>query len=469
MPGTPVGMLGPHEGMMFYHIAKSAFAGVGCIVDAGSFLGRSAFFLAKGLLGNPVFDAARDRIQCFDMFRVFDEISADFIRSRLGESLAVGKSTRAIFDRQVAEVRDVLEVYEGDFHVVHWEPRPIEILMVDIAKSESLGRRVVEVFFPCLIPGRSIVIQQDYHHPWHPHIHVVMEYFADFFQIVAPRVDDSATFVLEKPIPKEMVQRAAAYEFTIDEQLDLMNRAVERLPVGDRHVVELARLRLRSKRDDPSSLLEEFETIVARNADKRDILSWQRYVEQMRGYIGRMRNEAELALGFKLRDKKDLAGALKVVDRLLEQGAAGSSTLLLHGTTLAGLGRYSEAEQCLRAALKFDSRSGWAHIALSGVLLRLDRADEAQQVVVDGLMDRTATGAKPMHFADHLVHLWQQRPLPGVAANVIATLLRELPREPEVWRLDALLKQFSGDAAGAAAANGHAVKLGLPAERQLRL
>ena len=261
LPDDPAGMLGRREAWFFYHLAKAAFTGKGTIVDAGSYLGKSAYYFAQGLRVNPNFDSTRDRIHCFDNFLVNEEGTVGHIREALGQTLEVGDSTRSIFERQVASVRGVLEVHDGDFHTVAWHHTPIEILMIDIAKSESLGKRVVEVFFPDLVPGLSIVVHQDYHHPWLPHIHVVMEYLADYFQMVVPRVDDSAAFVLTKAIPAGVLQRAITYDFTLEEKVELMDRALARLPAHDRHFVELARLRLHGLRNDSRALRSEFEGI----------------------------------------------------------------------------------------------------------------------------------------------------------------------------------------------------------------
>jgi hypothetical protein len=223
------GMLGDEEMQLFYYLARDAFVGEGTIVDAGSFLGKSACCFAAGLRANPKFRPHRDRIHCFDDFRVHESNAVQFLRDRFGIRAEVGDSTRALFDRQIADVRELLEVHEGDFHTVAWQHQPIEILMVDIAKSESLGRRVIEAFFPDLIAGRSIVIQQDYHHAWLPHLHVAMEYLAPYFELVAPIVDFSAVFRLKRPIPADELARAAALDFSPAEQIALME-AGKRVP-----------------------------------------------------------------------------------------------------------------------------------------------------------------------------------------------------------------------------------------------
>jgi len=458
LPDEPVGMLRRHEARLFHDLAKDVYTGRGTIVDAGSFLGKSAYYFANGLRANPAFDRTRDRVHCFDNFVVNEEGTTEFIRKALGQTLGIGESTREIFERQVAPVRDLLQVHAGDFHVVPWPSQPIEILMVDIAKSESLGKRVVEVFFPDLVPGLSIVVHQDYHHPWLPHIHVVMEYLADYFQIVAPRVDSSAGFLLTKAIPTQVLRRAIAHDFSLAEQLALMDRALERLPADDRHFVELARLKLQGKRNDSRALRDELDRIESRHAEAKEDHSWRSGLEEMRIFV----DEAE---GWQQKELGNFARALELADSLIARRGKNSQLLVLRATALNGLARHAEAESILREALQFSHRNGYAYVVLAGLLVHLGRIDEAEGELVRGALDRSAFGTRPVNFLEMLANVWEKRPRAEQVAAVMDRLFREIPAEPEVWVLDAKVKRFVGMRREAALSLRKARDLGLPAER----
>ena len=58
------------------------------------------------------------------------------------------------------------------------------VVRVDIVKSHQINDMVLAQFFPCLIPGWSVVIQQDNHWGYAPWIHITMELFADYFEIL---------------------------------------------------------------------------------------------------------------------------------------------------------------------------------------------------------------------------------------------------------------------------------------------
>jgi hypothetical protein len=264
LPHSPAGMLGRAESLLYYYLAKEVFKGSGTIVDAGSFLGRSAYHFAEGLRANPAYIPRRDYIHCFDLFQVTESGTVRFIREELNRTVRIGDSVRDLFDSQVASVAEMLRVHAGDFTTMVWQPQSVEILLVDIAKNAPLCRRVVEVFFPNLTPGESLVIHQDYHHPWLPHIHVTMEYLADYFELVIPRVDDSAVFRYRALIPQDVLRRVVDYGFAPEEQFALMDRAVSRLAERDRFYVQLASVILRREAVDPTILLREVDEIQHR-------------------------------------------------------------------------------------------------------------------------------------------------------------------------------------------------------------
>jgi hypothetical protein len=91
------------------------------------------------------------------------------------------------------EVGDILEKrYKGT----------IEILFLDILKTRRIFEHCNELFMGSLIPGHSLVIQQDYY--WHLDwfINAYMELLADYFVIVDSAVT-SCVFLNTKAIPEK--------------------------------------------------------------------------------------------------------------------------------------------------------------------------------------------------------------------------------------------------------------------------
>ena len=103
-----------------------------------------------------------------------------------------------------AAVADLLEVHEGDLAASGWDGRPIELLFVDIAKTWSLNDVVVSEFFPCLIPDRSVIVQQDYAFAFQPWMAITMEYLSEYFEPVAFAEYNSVVFLCRRQVPREL-------------------------------------------------------------------------------------------------------------------------------------------------------------------------------------------------------------------------------------------------------------------------
>ena len=239
----PKGMVGPEERRCYYWLAKNWLSDRGHIVDAGAFLGSSTYCFANGAaaggrreyMGEPL-------IHAFDYFKVVDKYVGESI-SRDFRPIADGESYLDIFESQTADYRDMIQTYAGNFLDQRWNGRPIEILFIDIAKTSELNAYAIGEFFGSLIPGHSVLIQQDYYHCWHPYIHVSMEYFDDEFELVDEHVPhQSRVWRLKKAIPKEKIARMAQYDLTSAERLVLLDRLIEKSSEFSRPMMELTRI-----------------------------------------------------------------------------------------------------------------------------------------------------------------------------------------------------------------------------------
>ena len=461
LPNEPVGMLDIHEASLFYELAKQAFSGRGTIVDAGSFLGRSAFYFAHGLKANPHFSAARDRIHCFDNFVVNEENTVYFFRTQLGLDLKVGDSTRSVFDQQVASVRDTLTIHAGDFHAEKWNGGPIEILMVDVAKSESLWCHLVEQMFPHLIPGVSLVIHQDYHHPWLPHIHVVMEYLAEYFEVLVPRVDCSIVFRCRKAVPESMLRRVVAYEFTHQEQLALIDGALQRLSEVDRHYVEQTRAVLLCRMKDWVAARRQLDDLDRRAPQYAGDRGWAD------GQAG-VRSTLDEHEGWWHHSMQNWRRSLELADRLLAQRGLTAPLTVMKGAALLGLQKLTDAESVLRAGMTAPRIPGYSYvyIVLAQCLKAQGRHAEATEMLLEGLTTRQKTGGPTVRdFADNLLEVWASKPDAPAVKKTLAGLRPSLANEPEFLVMEARCHAYLGDQRAAEQSLATAVQLGLSQQR----
>jgi tetratricopeptide (TPR) repeat protein len=464
---APWGFLGKREGHLLYHLARDYCTGAGVLVDAGAFLGCSAWYFAQGLAGNPAFGEPRPWVHCFDNFIVNEPVTTDAIERQFGEHLGAGASTRHLFDAQTRGIRAWLEVHHGDFHTCEWPARPIEVLLVDIAKAPSLNRRVFELFFPCLIPGRSVVVHQDYHHPWLPHIHVAMECVHDYFELVEPKVDDSAAFLLTRAIPAEVLARAArSHELPFDEQLALMDRALTRLPVDARRHVELARAHLLGQGRGYAAMREAMDALDARYpAVDPDDFMWARNRGEMLGLLAEVRSD--LVRGWHLVQAGDAAGGLAVGEAVAPGDKRYVDALVLRGHCLRRLGRKDEALPLIDEAVarRPDSAPSWIERAWLGLEFRrhAQAVDDARRAIACATdSSQVAFGHNVLALALSLLGRHEEAIVAGQAAVAAAPnapwllvhqaqCLQRAGRAPEAVRLATrALELQPGDAAAQA-------------------
>lgn len=216
---TVKGMIGKSERRMLYAFARFGFEGLGEIIDAGAFIGSSAHCMAAGLIANPV--RRRFRIQSYDLFVAkFPDVIESI--SELVRPIKQDESYLDIYRSQNSRF-NLCDPHPGDFCNVNWDrARRIELLFVDVCKSQELNNHVIRRFLPSLIPERSLYIQQDYFHVWHPYVHWSMEILSPYFDIEHSLVDASRVYRLKAPIPEPAIERACGVGVTPDEKLDLL-------------------------------------------------------------------------------------------------------------------------------------------------------------------------------------------------------------------------------------------------------
>ena len=187
-------------------LARDVYRGHGAIIDAGAFFGGSALSLCTGLAQNdavPV-HAKVAAVHVFDVFRWAPWIHKDCIPP----GTVMGTSFLNVFHDGLREYSEFTLIHPGDISKRVWRLGPIEILFIDCAKDFGANASIMRMFFPSLIPGVSIVNQQDYaimsRLIW---IHAAMEFFWDRFELLASTVSGGTTlFRLIAPITAEDVE-----------------------------------------------------------------------------------------------------------------------------------------------------------------------------------------------------------------------------------------------------------------------
>ena len=255
-------MLWYRELQLLHWLARDYFTGAGRIVDGGSFLGGSTAALASGLAARAdgPWEAA---IASYDVFRVEGYTLAEY--AAFLPDPTVGASFRSAFDANIVPWSRHVEVHEGDACAIGWNGEPIEVLFLDMVKTWQVNDLVLAQFLPCLMPGRSVIVQQDYLWGSCHWIHLTMELLDGSVERLDAMAKGSVAYLLTAPVPPDLIGARLAEILEPDRQRQLMDRAVERWQGDERGLVELARAMMIAELDGKPSGLAELDAVLARH------------------------------------------------------------------------------------------------------------------------------------------------------------------------------------------------------------
>lgn len=220
----PVGMTTLEERAFLAWWARERYCGKGVIVELGPFIGASTVAFCHGLQGNKRLAKGAARVRVYDRF-ICDQFMADSINAELNSSslagayevpLEDGASSLPAFLRQTAEYQALIDLHPGDLLSYRHDGAAVEFLFVDAMKTPELAEHIVREFFGSLLPGQSLLIQQDFVHYWTSWIHLIQYDLRDFCDF-AYHVPNSASAVFTV---RKQIDCAAQYRLNIRTRSD---------------------------------------------------------------------------------------------------------------------------------------------------------------------------------------------------------------------------------------------------------
>lgn len=222
------GMLVYEERIMLSWLIKNMYTGIGEIAELGVFLGASSAAMADGLKRNAIVTDKAERIHSYDRF--FGDFEKDWILKQLKIVLDEKGYFGDVYRDRIKPWSNHIVVNEGDFAEASWNGKPIEILFVDIMKAPDLTNVVVNKFFPHLIPGKSIVVMQDYIFKALPYSIVTTEFFSEYFEYAGDTGRNSMLLVNTKQIPSDLMANFTWSKIPDEFKLELLFRAAAKAP-----------------------------------------------------------------------------------------------------------------------------------------------------------------------------------------------------------------------------------------------
>lgn len=244
-----LGMLWEDEAQLLHRTVKERFQFEGALIDLGSFTGSSAYYMAQAL--ESIAKGRDAKIHSHDQFTIMHGtgMGISFIEKNFGEKLSKGDSFRHIFDRNISPFKHLIETHECDFLKYKWTGGLVELLFIDIAKTQSLNSKVITEYFTHLEPERSIVFHQDFHWPALPWITVTMHLMNDFFDLFEDKANTTRAWTCKKTPDTEIINKCVEYRFSKADELAIVSEFIEEESAMGRETLpfEIMKLRLGSK------------------------------------------------------------------------------------------------------------------------------------------------------------------------------------------------------------------------------
>ena len=176
-------MLTTRELCMLESYARELFTGSGRIVDLGCWCGGTTASLASGLSQNRI---AREHrvVESFDILKWeawMDPIAKSI---NMPSRYKAGDLFAKDVERNLHRYAGLFKLIIADLATYVPEREGIEFLFIDAMKDWRLADQITREYFPLLLPGKSIVVQQDF--AFYSSIvmtnYLVMWYFKDYFE-----------------------------------------------------------------------------------------------------------------------------------------------------------------------------------------------------------------------------------------------------------------------------------------------
>lgn len=183
-----------------YHWLGARARGAGATVDLGAFAGGSAARLLSGLAlsGRPYHLHAYDRFEAKPATRAKHLPGAPTAAEGETDILPLARAHLAPWAPHVT-------LHRGDIGRQVWSGAPLEILAIDAGKTPALTDHIAAEFFPCLVPGVSVVIHQDFLHATQPWLVLQMLRLSHRFRLHGTVAKDAAVFTpLALPTPDDL-------------------------------------------------------------------------------------------------------------------------------------------------------------------------------------------------------------------------------------------------------------------------
>jgi hypothetical protein len=150
---------------------------------------------------------------------------------------------------------------------IGWSGGPIEVLFLDLLKTWEINDAVLRDFFPHVVPGRTIIVHQDYGWGQLPWLQMTVELMRGSLRWLDALPWGSHVFLVERSIPEHLFTADLRRDVPDEEKLALLDRAIARNDGGSAEMVTLAKAAMLSELRRHGQAHELVNAVEARTDD----------------------------------------------------------------------------------------------------------------------------------------------------------------------------------------------------------
>lgn len=211
-------LLHPGEVRLLHWLGRVQYSGWGAVIDGGCFVGGSTAALGWGLRANPA--ATPGCLHAYDLFEIDPAWGSIPKIKEVMEGARTSEDFFARWQKNTAQIADLITLHKGDITKERWSGAPIEICFLDVLKTWEILHWSLRNLFPDMRPG-SILVHQDFYHLGSYFIPLSMAHLGTCFEKITRIEWSDAIFVQREPISPELLQVDLRKHYTLSQALVL--------------------------------------------------------------------------------------------------------------------------------------------------------------------------------------------------------------------------------------------------------
>ncbi|WP_425093965.1 hypothetical protein [Tropicimonas sp. S265A] len=196
-------MLAPEERRFYHWVGEEWARDAGAIVELGAFAGGGTARLAAGVAAR----GGTQKVHAYDRFGANEQAKRRLLYPA-GVAPFEGEDILGVAQGFLAPWADRVELHPGEIEELGWQGDDIEVLVVDAGKKATTLDQIARQFYGALIPGRSLLIQQDFLHWKQPWLTAQMSLLGDCLRPVGFARDHTVAFLCTAQITPTRLQAA---------------------------------------------------------------------------------------------------------------------------------------------------------------------------------------------------------------------------------------------------------------------